>query len=119
MKLLFDQYTSPSLVNLLSDIYPESNHVINIGLDCSSDNEIIKYAERNDYIIITKDIGFSEMSLLYNPSPKIVWIRRGNYTTQQIENILRRRLTDIEDLCKSEPSVLVITEKKKQFDILG
>jgi predicted nuclease of predicted toxin-antitoxin system len=32
MKLLFDQNLSPRLVNRLSDLYPDSNHVYLLGL---------------------------------------------------------------------------------------
>ena len=33
MKLLLDQNISPRLVYLLSDLYPDSLHVVNVGLD--------------------------------------------------------------------------------------
>ena len=33
MKLLFDQNLSPGLVEVLSDIYPNSEHVSNFNLD--------------------------------------------------------------------------------------
>jgi len=47
------------------------------------------------------------MSILYNPPSKVIWIRKGNCSTQEIEIILRRHLKDIEKLSKNElPSVL-------------
>ena len=38
MKLLFDQNLSPRLVNCLADIYPNSNHLYNLGLDTAEDS---------------------------------------------------------------------------------
>ncbi|MGK7942688.1 MAG: DUF5615 family PIN-like protein, partial [Crocosphaera sp.] len=35
MKLLFDHNLSPSLVNRLADLYPNSNHLYLMGLDLS------------------------------------------------------------------------------------
>ena len=33
MKLLFDQNLSPRLIGLVADLFPESNHVFQLGLD--------------------------------------------------------------------------------------
>jgi len=55
MKLLFDQNLSPLLINFLSDIFPGSTHVQNVGLDISLDKTIIEYATKNDYIIVIRD----------------------------------------------------------------
>ena len=38
MKLLFDQNLSPRLVTRLADLYPDSNHVYPLGLDCVPDD---------------------------------------------------------------------------------
>jgi predicted nuclease of predicted toxin-antitoxin system len=37
MKLLFDENTSPQLVQLLADIFPESLHVRDAGLQSATD----------------------------------------------------------------------------------
>ena len=42
--LLFDQNLSPSLVNLLGDIYPGSVHVDRMGLPTAPDREVWDYA---------------------------------------------------------------------------
>ena len=89
MKLLFDQNLSPRLVNRLSDLYPASSHVSNLGLSEALDRAIWDYAQKEDYLIVTKDVDFSEISMLLGYPPKILWIRRGNCSTRDIEDILR------------------------------
>ena len=60
-----------------------------MGMACASDDEVWNYARDNDYTIVTKDADFSERSLLRGFPPKVVWIRRGNCSTNDIEKLLR------------------------------
>lgn len=89
MKLLLDQNLSPRLVRRLADLFPNSTHVVEVGLDHSLDREVWDYARQHEYLIVTKDVDFSEFSVLRGFPPKVIWIRRGNCSTQDIENILR------------------------------
>lgn len=56
MKLLFDQNLSPRLVNRLSDCYPSSLHVYEIGLDQADDSLLWDYAQQNDFVIVTGNL---------------------------------------------------------------
>jgi predicted nuclease of predicted toxin-antitoxin system len=87
--LLFDQNLSPRLIDRLADLYPGSIHVSTVGLGTAFDVEIWEYARQHDYIIVTKDVDFSELGLLRGFPPKVIWIRRGNCSTQEIEQLLR------------------------------
>ena len=98
MKLLFDQNLSPKLIPVLTDVFPGSIHVQNVNLDKAQDNEVWEYARNNNYVIVSKDIDFSERSLIYGFPPKIIWIRRGNCTTKQLEEILRSHFEDVKNL---------------------
>ena len=42
------------------------------------------------FTLVTQDADFSEMSEILGSPPKIIWIRRGNCSTGQIEAILRQ-----------------------------
>lgn len=95
MKLLFDQNLSPRLVNRLADLYPDSQHVSFIGLDQADDRAVWEYANQNDFTVVTRDSDFSDLSILRGFPPKVVWIRRGNCSTNQIEEILRSHYQDI------------------------
>jgi len=55
VKLLFDQHISARLVAAIADIFPDSAHVKEIGLDRSTDEEIWIYARENSFILVSKD----------------------------------------------------------------
>ena len=95
MKLLFDHNLSPRLVGRLSDLYPDSNHLFNLQLDTVEDSIVWQYALKHEFTIVTKDSDFSELSLIQGFPPKIIWIRIGNCTTNEIESLIRSRAEDI------------------------
>ncbi len=100
MKLLLDQNLSPRLVSRLLDLYPGSAHVSELGLDQAQDEDIWEYARTNDFLIVSKDTDFSEMSVVRGFPPKVIWIRRGNCATREIENILRRDYRLVEKMSR-------------------
>ncbi len=89
MKLLFDHNLSPSLVNRLADLYPNSNHLYLMGLAQENDYVIWAIAQQQDYMIVTKDSDFNELLILKGFPPKVIWIRLGNCSTRMIESLLR------------------------------
>lgn len=102
MKLLFDQNLSPILVKRLADLYPDSNHVYNLGIDRNSDEELRDYARRENFVIVTKDSDFSDLCILHGFPPKVIWVRRGNCSTSAIETLLRHHSEDIKALHRDE-----------------
>lgn len=106
--LLFDQNISPRLIDKLADLYPASIHVSMTGMGNALDIEIWQYAYDNDYMIVTKDADFSEFGLVKGFPPKIIWIRRGNCSTQEIETILRENYSAINSLSE-DPETGILT----------
>lgn len=102
MKLLFDQNLSPKLVTRLADLYPDSTHVYHVGIDQVDDAELRNYARGEGFVIVTKDSDFSDLCILLGFPPKVIWIRRGNCSTNTIESILRNRNADIEAIVQDE-----------------
>ncbi|MEW6717892.1 MAG: DUF5615 family PIN-like protein [Chloroflexota bacterium] len=107
-RLLFDQNLSPRLVEQLSELYPASVHVSTLGLGTALDREIWEVARQQDSILVTKDADFSELSLIEGFPPKIIWIRRGNCSTRDIENLLRENYEAIVNL-SDDPDVGILT----------
>ena len=95
MKLLLDQNLSPRLVREILDLFPQSVHIREANLQLASDAEVWSYAAAHHYVIVSKDADFHQMSFLYGPPPKVVWIRRGNCSTSEILGILRDRARDL------------------------
>jgi predicted nuclease of predicted toxin-antitoxin system len=93
----------------LADIFPNAEHVATLGLDRASDDDVWNYARANASVIVTKDVDFNDRSLLLGFPPKVIWLRLGNCTTNQIESALREHRRDIDAfLLDSELGVLAI-----------
>lgn len=108
MKLLFDHNLSPRLVNRLADIFPDSNHVYNLGMEQADDREVWAYAQANNFIIVTRDSDYNELLVLYGSPPKVIWIRRGNCQTSVIEIMLKSHTAEIQALV-DEASLGILT----------
>jgi predicted nuclease of predicted toxin-antitoxin system len=108
MKLLFDHNLSPQLVNRFADLYPGSQHVFLLGMDQADDRQIWEYATQNDFTIVTRDSDYNDLSLMLGSPPKVIWVRRGNCSTQTIETILRAATEIIEQFLQ-DPSISVLT----------
>lgn len=89
MKLLFDENLSPRLPERLADLYPHCLHVREVGLERAPDEAVWSYARENGFTIVTQDADFGEMSVLLRSPPQVIWLRRGNCSTAEMETILR------------------------------
>jgi predicted nuclease of predicted toxin-antitoxin system len=110
VKLLFDENLSHHLVESLSDCYPESTHVRNVGLERADDTEVWAYAAASGLTIVSKDSDFHQRSLLYGPPPKVVWIHVGNCPSSRIEEILRHHQADIAMLERDPAAAFLIID---------
>jgi predicted nuclease of predicted toxin-antitoxin system len=88
VKLLFDQNLSRRLVGQVATIFPGSTHVVLEHLDASDDHVIWEFAKTADYIIVSKDSDFRQLSFLYGHPPKTVWLRIGNAPTKTAADLL-------------------------------
>ena len=110
MKLSFDHNLSPCLVNRLADLYPDSNHLFNLNLNTVEDSVVWQYARDKDFAIVTKDSDFSELSLLRGFPPKVIWIRIGNCTTNDLESLIRSHSKEINNFYReSKLGILILS----------
>ena len=98
MKLLFDENLSPKLPRLLATLFPDSAHVRECSLLGLPDEDVWEYARVNGFTIVSKDSDFQQRSLLYGHPPKIVWLRVGNCTRQQLVQLITTHEQDIHAL---------------------
>jgi predicted nuclease of predicted toxin-antitoxin system len=89
LKLLFDQNLSRKNPVRSADLYPGSTQTIEAGLDTASDLEVRRYAEKNQFIVVTRDRDFVDSDVLYGAPPKTIWIARPNLSTGDYEQLLR------------------------------
>jgi predicted nuclease of predicted toxin-antitoxin system len=102
MKLLFDENLSPKLPQRLTDLFPNSLHVRDVGMKATIDPIVWDYAKNNNLMIVSKDADMHDLSLVLGNPPKVIWLRLGNCSTQQVENLLRRDLAAIESFFEDE-----------------
>lgn len=95
MKLLFDENSSPKLVRLLGDLFPDSVHVRDVELKAADDPLVWEYAKDNALMIVSKDSDMHQRSFVFGYPPKVVWVRLGNCSTSDVERLLRRNFTAI------------------------
>jgi len=108
MRLLFDHNLSPSLVERLSDVFPGSEHVFRVGMDQVEDLAICEFAVENGFAVVTKDADYSELLSLRKTSTKLIWIRKGNCSTHDIEALLRFHSDQINSLDGNESVELLM-----------
>jgi len=95
-KLLFDENLAARLVGALADLYRGSIHVGDIGLAPAPDRAIWAPARDHGLLIVTKDEDFHRLSVLHGPPPKVIWIRLGNCSTDEVIRLLQLRRNEIE-----------------------
>ncbi|PJZ66757.1 hypothetical protein EHQ27_04305 [Leptospira wolffii] len=95
MKLLIDQNISWSIVEELSSTFPGSVHVRSVNLHTASDEAVWNFALENDFVILSKDSDFHQRSFLFGFPPKVIWLKLGNCTTNQIVSTLKSELEQI------------------------
>jgi predicted nuclease of predicted toxin-antitoxin system len=110
VRLLFDENLSHRLVEMLTDLFPGSEHVRNIGLASATDLDVARYAAANDLVIVTKDIDFEELGLASSPSVRVIRLDIGNSTTNQIERLLRSVAMDVEETISTASRIVIVSQ---------
>jgi predicted nuclease of predicted toxin-antitoxin system len=107
MRLLFDQNLSHRLIGCLDDLFPGSLHVRLLGLAEADDLTIWNYAKIHNLVIVTQDSDYSDWNKLRGAPPKIVWLRCGNTSVDQMLLKLRNAAGLIRSLY-TDPDVEVV-----------
>jgi predicted nuclease of predicted toxin-antitoxin system len=107
MKLLFDESLSPRLIELLSDLFPESESALQNGLARASDRKILHHATSHGFILISTDSDFERL-LQQVPGAKVVILRSCNYPTKVAAEVFRRNAIRIAELSAAQNSLLIL-----------
>ncbi len=102
MKLLFDENFSFKLCAKTQDVFPGSQHVRDLGLEQATDLRIWEFAKRENFVIVTQDADFNDLSVIRGCPPYIVWLRVGNFRVSQIESLIKMHQIDIEEFVSAE-----------------
>ena len=109
MKIILDANLSYRLVKKLTDDFPECLHVSKTGLPIpASDVAIWDWAKINGYVIVvSNDEDFRFLLERFGSPPKVILLKTGNKSTEQIATILRQNKSGIVDLAESNDTDLL------------
>jgi predicted nuclease of predicted toxin-antitoxin system len=96
VRLIFDEQLSEELLALLRDVFPGSLHVRDLGAGGAPDVTVWQLAQERDCVLVTKDEDFHRLSVLRGAPPKVIWLRLGNCSTDEVAHLLRRHVADIQ-----------------------
>ena len=71
-------------------------------MEGQSDLSVWKFAKKNQFSIVTFDSDYSDLAAYYGHPPKVIWLRTGNMTTDNLETLLRRSSEKIKDFIQNE-----------------
>jgi predicted nuclease of predicted toxin-antitoxin system len=118
MKILIDMNLSPMLATLLTDFGIESIHWSSIGEANAQDEELFRYAYKNDYVILTADLDFSVLlSHTKSCKPSVAQLRLRAISLVRDTPLIHAALLQNEDEL-SKGAILTIDLKKNRVRIL-
>ncbi len=76
-------------------------------MKANDDPLVWDYAKANDLTIVSKDSDMHDLSLVLGNPPKVIWLRLGNCSTRQVEEMLRKKI-DVIELFSSDDEVSLL-----------
>jgi predicted nuclease of predicted toxin-antitoxin system len=87
MKILCDVHISYRIVNFLKPHADQVVHVNNILEKCyTTDKAICQYADKHDFIVVTKDKDFRNSHFVSLSPKKLILITLGNFSNEEVLN---------------------------------
>ena len=91
----------------MSDLYPDSLHVKDIGPETAPDTDIWAYALERGLAIVTKDQDYRGLSSSRGHPPKVILVDRRNGPTTSVAASLRDRYADIRAFLQDDGAALL------------
>jgi predicted nuclease of predicted toxin-antitoxin system len=111
MKFLCDVHISYKVVNHLISLGYEAIHINEVlNKWYTKDNEICRFADANNLIVITKDSDFRDSYFVKGTPKKLIKINLGNISNAELIKILSESIASIQRL-DNEISFLIEVEK--------
>lgn len=118
MKLLIDMNLSPRWVSFLADMNIEAVHWSTCGAKTAPDSEIMAYASKNVYVVLTHDLDFGAiLAATHGEKPSVVQIRSEDVSPdvigKQVIAALRQMASQLE-----EGALLTVDPNRTRMSIL-
>ncbi|HEX9666623.1 MAG TPA: DUF5615 family PIN-like protein [Thermodesulfobacteriota bacterium] len=112
MKFVVDMPLSPQLAVWLTRQGHDAVHALELGLDRASDITILERARNEGRVVVTADLDYPRLLALAKAErPGLILFRGGNYTEQEVVELISRALEKIstEELASS----IIVIEKSR------
>lgn len=96
MRFLVDTQLPKQLAQRLREAGHEAEHVLDLNLAQSPDNDLWQYAIRQGQAILTKDEDFAQWVMTGRSGPVVIWLRVGNCKNSELIASLLPALPQIE-----------------------
>ena len=112
MKLLIDMNFSPRLADLLSDAGHQTAYWGAIGRPDAEDFEILNWAKKNDYVVLTNDLDFGAILAATGfKSPSVIQTRRSDIFPEVIAPSLLQAIETF--TAELHAGALVVVDKRR------
>jgi predicted nuclease of predicted toxin-antitoxin system len=112
MKFLIDAQLPPALKFVFSSRGYEACHTLDLPLkNDTPDQEIVALAEREGYIVITKDKDFYNSFVLKHQPEKLILVRVGNIRIKDLKAIFENNFDKLLHLLNHKDLVIVGIDK--------
>jgi predicted nuclease of predicted toxin-antitoxin system len=102
MIIWIDAHLSPAIAVWITSTFGITAITLrDLGLRDAEDPEIFEAAKAEGVVLMTKDSDFVDLANRFGAPPKIIWLRCGNTSNAQLQNILRSTLLDSLELLRS------------------
>ena len=88
MKLLLDENLSRRLIPFLQHDFAGSSQVVLLGMESATDQAIWERAKADNYVIVTRDADFQELSLVWGHPPQVIRLKTLNQSRAATLKIL-------------------------------
>ncbi len=118
MKLLVDMNLSPAWLPVLESHGWQTRHWSQVGDPRSTDEEIMRWAHENGYVIFTHDLDFGALLAVTRAAgPSVIQVRTQDVAPEAIESLVVEVLNR-HGLLLEEGALLVVDEAKSRVRIL-
>lgn|SRR5580700_4896238 len=92
MKILLDMNLTPSWVQFLQQVGFEAIHWSKVGRHDASDEEIMGFADKNNFVVLTHDLDFSAiLAATKGKKPSVIQLRARNISPESLGHERRHR----------------------------
>lgn len=98
MKLLLDENLSRRIIPFIQNDYSGSTQIALLDMSGAQDKAVWQYAKDNDFVIVTKDSDFYDLSLVQGSPPKMIWLQSGNVLKSVITSLLINNKEQLEKM---------------------